>query len=101
MTEGVELGLIRDLGEGRWLRVSSAPQGGWWLFLMEGGEMIARARLKPDDYRRVSHGKVATEGEVEIRGMRAGVEFRVAGRILGRLEKTSFIELIEAAGSGQ
>jgi hypothetical protein len=68
---------------------------------MEGSETVARARLKPEDHRRVCHGKVTTEGDVEIRGMRAEVEFRVSGRILGRVEKESYVQLIEAAEAGR
>ena len=64
---------------------------------MEGGDRVARVRLKPDERRRICNGKVTSAGEVEIRGMRTEVEFRVAGRFLGRLEKTSFNALIEAA----
>ena len=93
----METGLVRDLGEGRWLRAEAAPPGGWWLTLMEGGDRTARVRLKPDDFRRICNGKVTSEGDVEIRGMRAEVEFRIAGRFLGRLEKTSFGAIIDAA----
>lgn len=66
---------------------------------MEGADLMARVRLKPDDFRRVSNGKVTTESEVEMRGMRSEVEFRVSGRILGRIPKDSFSDMIAAAGT--
>ncbi|MGV3617037.1 MAG: hypothetical protein ACO1SV_17055 [Fimbriimonas sp.] len=89
--------LICEIGEGKALRVLVAPQGGWWIMLIEADALTARVRVKPDDLRRITRGKVLTEGEVELRGMRSEVEFRVQGRILGRVDKGVFTGLVQEA----
>jgi len=90
----VDDGIAREIGERRVLRVRLAVNGGWWLALYENDEVIARSRLDADDFRRVMRGKVATLKELEVRGLRNEIEFRVVGRIIGRLTKQGLLEMI-------
>ncbi|MGV3613827.1 MAG: hypothetical protein ACO1SV_00710 [Fimbriimonas sp.] len=89
--------LRRDLGNDRSLMALAAPQGGWFLVLLHAETVLARTRVTPFALTRVTKGRVYVDGAFELRGLRHEVEFRIDGRILGRIGKAALVELVATA----